>query len=109
MAGQSPEGLAEYQGMGLTETDVQSPFLTLDEVAKLLRLSRRTVERRVKSGELPAVRCGRKGTSVRVDAAELEGWLYADDSGGFSSRSDPAERRAAAPAHRGAAARGDFR
>jgi excisionase family DNA binding protein len=66
--------------MNLSAPDVTSPLLTLDEVAQILRVSRRTVERRVKSGELPAVRTGRKRSNVRVDGRELQSWLYGDAS-----------------------------
>jgi excisionase family DNA binding protein len=38
--------------------DVQRRLLTLDEVASTLGLSRRTVERRVKAGEIPALELG---------------------------------------------------
>ena len=34
-------------------------FLTVAEVAELMRVSKRTVDRRVHAGELPAVRVGR--------------------------------------------------
>jgi excisionase family DNA binding protein len=91
----------------LTNAD-RGRLLTVKETAALLDLHPMTFRRKIERGEIPALRLGAKGTSIRVDEAELESWLYADDSSGYSSRSDPAERRAAAPAHRGAAARGEF-
>jgi excisionase family DNA binding protein len=47
-------------------------FLTPDEVAAMLRVSRDTVRRLLRRGELPAVRVGR---SWRVEEAELQRWL----------------------------------
>jgi excisionase family DNA binding protein len=64
--------------MEMIEADRESPLLTIDEVAKLLRLSRVTIERRVRSGEIPAVRTGRKGSKIRIDRRELERWLYSN-------------------------------
>jgi len=43
-------------------------FLTVEEVAKLLRISVRTVQRLLKGGELPGVRIGRQW---RIPRAEL--------------------------------------
>jgi excisionase family DNA binding protein len=45
-------------------------FLTVDEVAEILRLNRRTVENWIKSGKLSALRFGRKG--IRIERAEVE-------------------------------------
>lgn len=56
--------------------DLQRRLLTLDEVAERLRVTRRTVERKIKRGELPALELGGKRTALRVDARELEEWLY---------------------------------
>jgi excisionase family DNA binding protein len=47
------------------------------EVAERLRVSQKTVPRLIETGELPAVRLGRKG-AIRVDEAELEAFLYGD-------------------------------
>lgn len=60
----------------MSTVDVQRRLLTLDEVAERLRVTRRTVERKIKRGELPALQLGGKRTSLRVDARELEEWLY---------------------------------
>jgi excisionase family DNA binding protein len=65
--------------MGLSATDVQSPLLTLEEVALILRQSRRTVERHVASGEIPSVRLGKgKRPSIRVHERDLVAWIYRD-------------------------------
>lgn len=47
-------------------------FLTVNEVADLMRVSRMTVYRLVHSGELPAVRVGR---SFRVPQDALDAYL----------------------------------
>lgn len=47
-------------------------FLTVNEVAELMRVSRMTVYRLVHSGELPAVRVGR---SFRVPQDALDAYL----------------------------------
>jgi excisionase family DNA binding protein len=62
--------------MEKNEPDTKSPFLTIPEVAAMLRLSRQSIERRVKTGEIPAVRTGRTGRSIRIDGRELQAWLY---------------------------------
>ena len=46
--------------------------LTLEEVAGYLRLSRKTISRMARSGELPAFKAG---NHWRVKRAELEGWI----------------------------------
>jgi excisionase family DNA binding protein len=94
---------------------------TLEEVAKRLHLSRRTVERMVAAELLPVIRVGPR--TLRVDPNTLEEWLadstvggsFPDSSAaesGMGRRSStvegPAERRAPeespaveAPAHAG--------
>jgi len=58
--------------------DVQRRLLTLDEVASTLGLSRRTVERRVKAGEIPALQLGGPRTAIRVPVDELDAWLESE-------------------------------
>ena len=48
------------------------PLLTLEEVARMLRISRGKAYGMAASGELPIVRMGR---SVRVRRDRLEAWL----------------------------------
>ena len=52
-------------------------FLTVPEVARLLRCSKPTVYRRIASGEIPALRLGTEFGPLRVRRDELEAWLYA--------------------------------
>jgi excisionase family DNA binding protein len=71
-------------------------LLTVREAAALLRQSERSVRRKVRSGEIPAVRLGGPGAPLRVPADELEAWLYEEPARGVSpsrARAVPAERR----------------
>jgi len=61
----------------MTFNAVHRRLLTLDQVAERLQLSRRTVERHLAAGEIPALQLGGPRTAVRVDESELEAWLYA--------------------------------
>lgn len=57
--------------------DVQEPLLSIREVAEQLGVSEKKIRRLIASGELPALRLGRRQRSaVRVDPAELAHWLY---------------------------------
>jgi excisionase family DNA binding protein len=44
-------------------------------------VTRRTVERKIRVGELPALQLGGPCTPLRVDERELEEWLYRDREG----------------------------
>ncbi|MFM7271344.1 MAG: helix-turn-helix domain-containing protein [Actinomycetes bacterium] len=52
----------------------KSRFLTVQEVADLIRVSTMTVYRLIKSGDLPAVRVGR---SFRVRESDVDTYLGA--------------------------------
>jgi excisionase family DNA binding protein len=58
--------------------DVHRRLLTVDDVAERLGVSRRTVERKIARGELPAFQLGGPRSPVRVDERELEEWLYSE-------------------------------
>jgi excisionase family DNA binding protein len=60
----------------VTNADHKSGLLTVAEVAGRLRCSEPTVRRRIRAGEIPAVKLGRGRSAIRIDPAELEGWLY---------------------------------
>jgi excisionase family DNA binding protein len=47
---------------------VLEPFVTVDEASQLYRVSRRTIERLIKCGDLPYYRIGRQ---IRLCLAEL--------------------------------------
>lgn len=56
------------------DTTVTDSFLSPDDVARRIGLSRRAVYDAIRRGELPAMRlCGR----LRISPAELEAWLTA--------------------------------
>ncbi len=50
----------------------RTPFLTVQEVADMLRVSTMTVYRLIRSGEL---RAGRVGRSYRIDEADLDAYM----------------------------------
>jgi excisionase family DNA binding protein len=64
----------------LTTPDHRREYLTVAEVAAELACSMPTVRRRIRAGELPAVRLGGPGSCVRVPRAGLEAWLWSEPS-----------------------------
>jgi excisionase family DNA binding protein len=62
--------------MSVTTRDGE--YLTVAEVAERLRCSEPTVRRRIREGELPAVRLGGSGSAVRVPRAGLQAWLWSE-------------------------------
>lgn len=71
---------AEQLG-GAVEVRVDAPFLTPDQVAHQLGISRPTVSRRIKAGELKAVKVGNRN---RIPIAEFERFrdAYLDELAG---------------------------
>lgn len=64
----------------------RTTFLTVAEVAEMLRVSRMTVYRWVHAGDMPAVRFGR---SFRVPATAVESFMEeAALRGGFETQDD---------------------
>ncbi len=61
--------------MGATE---QQPFLTPQEVSRLLRVSVYTVRRWIKEGHLPAYKIGR---GWRIRESDIGAWLERHQSG----------------------------
>jgi excisionase family DNA binding protein len=59
----------------MSHTDVAPRLLTINDVAQLLGVSQRTVQRWVSDGRLPAIQLGGRRAPVRVDAAGLRQWL----------------------------------
>jgi excisionase family DNA binding protein len=51
-------------------------LLTPKEIADELGLSAASVYRKIRRGELPALRLGRKGAALRVPENEYRRWLY---------------------------------
>jgi excisionase family DNA binding protein len=60
-------------------TSTRFPLLTVDEVARRLKLHRATIYRYLGQG-LPHVRLGGGHGAVRIDEAELRAWLAAQHS-----------------------------
>ncbi len=56
----------------MTESFAKARFLTVQEVADLMRVSSMTIYRLIKAGELPAVRVGR---SFRVRDTDVDTYL----------------------------------
>jgi excisionase family DNA binding protein len=56
----------------MAQSHAQARFLTVTEVADLLRLSKMTVYRLINAGELPAVRIGK---SFRVREDDLDAFI----------------------------------
>ena len=68
-------------------------LLTVEEAAERCRISRQTYYRLARAGIVPAVRIG---GSIRVDEAELEGYIFCEPAEAPSappSPAVPAERR----------------
>jgi excisionase family DNA binding protein len=55
-------------------------LLTISEVADRLRVSERTIRRRISDGEIPAYQLGGNWKTVRIDEAELLKWLHSSPS-----------------------------
>ena len=73
----SPAGLQSCRRRGVIELSIQytkSQFLTVGEVAHMLRISNMTVYRLISSGQLPAVRVGK---SYRLREEDVDGYLAA--------------------------------
>jgi len=70
----SPRGKRDRNGRGepVAQSFATARFLTVQEVAELMRVSTMTVYRIIKSGELPAVRVGR---SFRVRDVDVDTYL----------------------------------
>lgn len=67
-----------------------APLLTPQEVAALLAVSRRTVQRLAESGELPHIRVG---SQLRFSAASLADWQARRETGDRAASSAPAAER----------------
>lgn len=62
----------------MAEHFANAKFMTVTEVADMMRVSRMTVYRMIHSGELPAVRFGR---SYRVPQEVVQGIITGTDTG----------------------------
>ncbi len=62
----------EWKGVAVAQSFSKARFLTVQEVADLMRVSSMTVYRLIKAGDLPAVRVGR---SFRVSESDVDAYL----------------------------------
>jgi len=63
--------------MPVTNPDDQREYLSVAEIATELNCSVATIRRRIRAGQLPAVRLGQDRNSVlRVPRAALTAWLW---------------------------------
>ena len=60
--------------MSKTEQAALTPLLTLQDSADILQVSPKTLQRRIKAGELPVIRDGR---ILRVHPADLQRYISA--------------------------------
>lgn len=59
-------------------TSLAKRFLSIEEIAELLQISTTAVRRIIKTGELPAIRIGKKLTkrpAIRIDMNDLETYI----------------------------------
>ena len=71
----------------MDRTDHEDPFLTVAEVAEMLKLNQQTVRNWIDQGSLPALRVGRR---VRIKRSDLERVL----ADGYSAGSNAGSREA---------------
>jgi excisionase family DNA binding protein len=62
----------------LTTRDHGGAYLTVADVAAELACSEPTVRRRIRAGEIPAMRLGGPGSAVRIPRAGLQAWLWSE-------------------------------
>ncbi len=60
----------------MTDAEQPHPFLTVDEVAALTRMSESSVRRKIRSGEIAAVQLGGRKSPLRIPSSALAGWMY---------------------------------
>lgn len=72
---------SEYQPVRPSHRPPES-WLTVPEIAVLLRVSRMTVYRRIETGELPAHRIGR---ALRIREKDFDAYLRSTDTSGWEA------------------------
>ncbi len=53
-------------------------LLTVNEAARMLRVSRASVYRRIADGQIPALRIGDGHGPLRIPSDELDAWLHSE-------------------------------
>jgi excisionase family DNA binding protein len=59
-----------------TEIAAEQEFLTVAQAAYLLAVDHRTVRRKIREGELPAIQLGGRGSHIRIPRRALDAWLW---------------------------------
>jgi excisionase family DNA binding protein len=62
----------------VTKAEHMSGLLTVAEVAEWLRCSEPTVRRRIRTGEIPAVKLGQGRSAIRISRQALDAWLWSE-------------------------------
>lgn len=75
----------------LDSAGMDSPYLTVEEVADFLRMNQQTVRNWIDRGELPAVRVGSR--RVRVRRSDLEAFLEASSNVSRGAATGESEQR----------------
>jgi excisionase family DNA binding protein len=75
--------------MSANRGDFEDSFLTVAEVAEMLKLNQQTVRNWIDQGSLPAVRVGRRVRIKRADLARVINDGYSGGSGGARQESRP--------------------
>ena len=95
---QESEVRSNSGGMALSTTNYDQPqFLTVEEVAGLLRLKTRTIYEMVSQGRIPFRKAGRR---TLFDREEVIAWTARPQSAPEPGRPDPARGSMAAPFRR---------
>lgn len=68
--------------------DTLDKWLTIDELASYIKLSRTKLYGMAQRGEIPAAKIG---TQWRFDRLEIDQWMSAQSAGIFSRKSPPAK------------------
>jgi excisionase family DNA binding protein len=78
--------LAQLERVSVNSSELHAPYLTVAEVAELLKLNQQTVRNWIDQGSLPALRVGRR---VRIKRSDLERMLDEGYSSSASERPPP--------------------
>jgi excisionase family DNA binding protein len=62
--------------METRDSSLAPPLMTIAECAKLARVSRSHIWKRVQAGQIPAVRVGERTGPIRVPTEAFLHWLY---------------------------------
>jgi excisionase family DNA binding protein len=78
--------LSQLEKVGVDRNDLEESYLTVAEVADILKLNQQTVRNWIDQGSLPALRVGRR---VRIKRSDFERVLAENYSAGNASVTQP--------------------